>query len=229
MKWGKYHLLRPAQISAIRASAPIAYVPWGALEWHSYHNPIGLDGLIAEGICLKLAEQTGGVVLPPVYLGTDTIKPFKGFPHTVEHGATTVETVCLEYLEQLLEEGFRVLVVVTGHAAGGHTDRLQAAVGAFTEAHPDARAWTCHVFEPIGDFHKANHAAFGETSLLMAFDAAAVDLSALPADRQATLDEDGMWGDDPRKATAESGRQIIEAFLDAALPIVSQLLQQARS
>mgnify|MGYP006201188507 CR=1 FL=1 len=34
---------------AVRAEAPVAYLPWGALEWHSYHAPIGLDGLPVGG------------------------------------------------------------------------------------------------------------------------------------------------------------------------------------
>ncbi|NUM68336.1 creatininase family protein [candidate division KSB1 bacterium] len=116
--WGKYEQLRPAQIAAIRARTPIAYLPWGALEWHSYHAPIGLDGIKAHGLCEALAKETGGVVLPAVYVGTDTIKPYKGFHHTIEHNAETVTKLCLEFLQQLADEDFKVIVLVTGHYGG---------------------------------------------------------------------------------------------------------------
>jgi creatinine amidohydrolase len=53
--WGRYENLRPAQIDAIRAQTPLAYLPWGALEWHSYHAPIGLDGIKAQELCEALA------------------------------------------------------------------------------------------------------------------------------------------------------------------------------
>ena len=62
MNWGFYELLRPAQIEAVREKAPIAYIPWGALEWHSYHNPIGLDGLKARGLCEALAQETDEIL-----------------------------------------------------------------------------------------------------------------------------------------------------------------------
>ncbi len=129
--WGFYERLRPDQIEAIRDRAPIAYLPWGALEWHSYHAPVGLDGLQALGQCRALAQATGGVVLPPVYVGTDTIKPFKGFPHTIEHRAETVRALCREFLSGLEDEDFRVVVIVTGHCGGGHVDALRETVEAF--------------------------------------------------------------------------------------------------
>ena len=141
-RWGQYEELRPAQIDEIRDESPIAYLPWGALEWHSYHAPIGLDGLKAHGLCLALARKTGGVVLPAVYVGTDTIKPFKGFKHTIEHAQETVTTLCLEYLEQLVDEGFKVLIVVTGHYGGGHVEALEAAARTFEKRHPAIKLWS---------------------------------------------------------------------------------------
>lgn len=220
--WGRYEHLRPDQIEAIRARAPIAYLPWGALEWHSYHNPIGLDGLQAHGQCCALAQVTGGVVLPAVYIGTDTIKPFKGFPHSVEHRAATVQALCTEFLEQLTEEGFRV-VVVTGHCGAGHVAALRAAVDAFT-ARMGRGALLVPSFEPMQDRYPSNHAARGETSLQLFFDPGLVDQSLLPADRTATLDEDGVWGEDPRLASAEEGARMLALFVERTLPLLHPLL-----
>jgi creatinine amidohydrolase len=96
-QWGNYETLRPVQIEAIRQRTPIAYLPWGALEWHSYHAPIGLDGIKAHGLCEALAREIGGVVLPPVYIGTDTIKPFKRVSSYLEHSAEIVTKLCHEF------------------------------------------------------------------------------------------------------------------------------------
>ena len=82
--YGNYSDLRPNEIEEILEKSPIAYVPWGALEWHSLHAPIGLDSVKAEGICKALASETGGVVLPAIPMGVNTIKPFKGFPHSID-------------------------------------------------------------------------------------------------------------------------------------------------
>jgi len=229
IQWGAYELLRPAQIEAIRNAAPIAYLPWGALEWHSYHNPIGLDGLKARKLCEALAEKTGGVVLPPVYVGTDTIKPFKGFHHTLEHKIETVKALCAEYLEQLADEDFKVIILVTGHYGGKHVEAIKETAAAFAAANPKASVWALTDAEPHEGFFDPNHAAYGETSYMTYLYPETVDLSLLPADRVATLDEDGVWGDDPRKANASDGGRMLDVFVQQALPKIQQLLANINS
>lgn len=224
--WGRYERLRPDQIEAIRDCVPLAYLPWGALEWHSYHNPIGLDGMQAHGQCQALAQRTGGVVLPPVYVGADTIKPYKGFPHTLDHSADLVARLCAEFLEQLADEGFRVVIVITGHCSGGHTAALQQAADAFQARHPAVGVWMIPSFEPIKDTYPANHAARGETSWQLCFEPDAVDLARLPPDRVATLDEDGVWGDDPREASAQEGEAMLRLFCERCIPTINDLLRR---
>jgi creatinine amidohydrolase len=222
--WGRYENLRPAQIEAIRKQAPIAYLPWGALEWHSYHAPIGLDGIKANGLCEALAQETGGVVLPPVYIGTDTIKPYKGFHHTIDHSAETVTKLCLEFLTQLADESFKVIVLVTGHYGGGHVDAIQKAAAEFAASHPEIGLWAFPDSEPLEGAYPKNHAARGETSFQLLFKPELVDLTLLPPDRETTLDDDGVWGEDPRKASTAEGAQMLKVFLENAVPKIRKLL-----
>jgi creatinine amidohydrolase len=227
--WGCYERLRPDQIETIQQEAPIAYLPWGALEWHSYHNPVGLDGIKAHGLCKALAQETGGVVLPPVYVATDTIKPFKGFKHSIEHRSDTVRALCREFLEQLVEEGFQVIILVTGHYGGGHLKAIRETADAFSRAHPKVRLWAFPDSEPLEGLYAANHAARGETSFQLLFDPEPVNQSLLPMDREATLDDDGVWGEDPRKASADEGAAMLRAFLERSLPKIRTLLQEIAS
>jgi creatinine amidohydrolase len=224
--WGKYEQLQPAQIVAIRAQAPIAYLPWGALEWHSYHAPVGLDGIKAQGLCEALAQETGGVVLPAVYVGTDTIKPFKGFHHTIEHSAATVTKLCLEFLDQIADEDFRVIVLVAGHYGEGHVKAIQAAAEAFRARRPEVGLWAFPDSVPVEGVYPANHAARGETSFQLLFMPELVDLGTLPAGRETTLDDDGVWGEDPRQASAAEGKEMLQVFLKNALPKIRTLLQE---
>ena len=226
VKWGRYEYLRPAQIEAIREQTPIAYLPWGALEWHSYHAPIGLDGIKAHGLCEALAKETGGVILPPVYIGTDTIKPYKGFHHTIEHSAETVTKLCGELLTQLADEGFKVIVLVTGHYGEGHVKAIQQAAQEFATKHPEIGLWAFPDSEPLEGFFPKNHAARGETSFQLLFKPELADLNLLPADREATLDDDGVWGEDPRKASAAEGAQMLKIFLENAVPKIKKLLHE---
>lgn len=224
--WGKYEQLRPDQIEDIQRRASIAYIPWGALEWHSYHAPVGLDGMKAHGLCEALAKETGGVVLPPIYVGTDTIKPFKGFKHTIEHNATTVTTLCAEYLRQLADEGFKVIVLVTGHYGEGHVAAIKKAVDTFSKDNPDIGLWAFPDSEPLEGAFPADHAARGETSFQLLFHPETVDLSKLP-DREPTLDEDGVWGEDPRNATAEEGGDMLDIFLQKTVSKIKKLRKEA--
>lgn len=221
--WGLYERLRPAQIESIKAASPIAYVPFGAIEWHSYHCPTGLDGHKAHGLLRELAKETGGLVLPPFFVGTDSIKPFKGFKQTIEHSRETVRLLASEILEQLADENFRVIVLLTGHYSQGQQDMIAAAAAEFRQRHPDVGLWSGGDNIPLEGKFQMNHAARGETSLQLLFEPDTVDLSLLPRDRVTTLDDDGVWGDDPREATRAEGERMMRAFVDYMAPRVREL------
>jgi|LFRM01.1.fsa_nt_gb creatinine amidohydrolase len=65
----EYHKMRPSQIVKRRTELPVAYMGVGTIEWHGLHNPIGLDGLKANGIACYLAKRLGGIVMPTQYWG----------------------------------------------------------------------------------------------------------------------------------------------------------------
>ena len=41
----------------------------GTIEWHGHHNPLELDALKAHALCVRAAEQCGGVAMPPLWYG----------------------------------------------------------------------------------------------------------------------------------------------------------------
>src|SRR6185436_9843219 len=61
--------MRPSRIVEARLKFPLAYLPLGAIEWHGVHNPIGLDGLKAHALCVRVAQAGGGVVFPTLWYG----------------------------------------------------------------------------------------------------------------------------------------------------------------
>ena len=66
----KLERMRPEEVAAAKARRPAIYVPFGSIEWHSYHNAVGLDTLKAHEQLVGLAAEAGGVVYPPVYFGS---------------------------------------------------------------------------------------------------------------------------------------------------------------
>ncbi|MFM8319750.1 MAG: creatininase family protein, partial [Chloroflexota bacterium] len=63
--------LRPEEILAELSRCPVAYLPVGLIEWHGPHLPMGLDALNAENAARLAAGQTGGLLLPTLYCGTE--------------------------------------------------------------------------------------------------------------------------------------------------------------
>lgn len=223
--WGRYGELRPEQIESIRDRHPIAYLPWGALEWHSLHLPIGLDSVKAEGICAALAERTGGVVLPALPLGVNTIKPYKGFPHCIDISATLAAQVAEAFCTQLAEEGFRLVILFTGHYPPEQVEALEAGARRAAEEAPGTRfeVWSDLLF--LGEAFRADHAGATETSFQLHFAPGGVDLSALPV-RELTLDRDGITGEDPRAATAGRGARQLATVVERAEARVREILAE---
>ena len=108
--------LRPREIYARVRQAPIAWLPLGAIEWHGWHAPVGLDGHTAHGLCLRAAEAAGGVVLPPVWAGLDGT--IAAHPWTILEPDPQVLIGWLRTsLHRLEQFGLRHAIVVSGHFA----------------------------------------------------------------------------------------------------------------
>lgn len=192
----RYELMRPQQILDARARAPIAYVPIGPMEWHGPHMPVGMDMLHGYAMALEAARQTGGVVLPPLPLGTETITDperlrhrgftggervtgmdYPGFsPPSLYVEDSAMGVIVHEVIRALKRQEFRVIVIVNGHGARNHRATLERIAVEESEPGRVAVLLTGYFY----DTTYREHAALGETSFLMAFHPETVDLSALP-------------------------------------------------
>ena len=65
----EYQFLRPQAMVERRNAMPVAYMGLGVFEWHGLHNPLGLDGIKANGVACYIARRLGGVVMPPQFYG----------------------------------------------------------------------------------------------------------------------------------------------------------------
>lgn len=199
----EFELMRPAQIVEARRRCPVVYLPLGPLEWHGPHLPMGTDALHARLLALEVARRLGGVVLPPFYLGTETVRPAEGaqslaalgfgaaerivgmdFPHNsvkslyVEEG--TFAVAVREIIRLLKLEPYRVIVLLNGHGAVGQQRTLRRL--AAEESDPP-RVWV--VYETTGGRATSadadpGHAGRGETAFLLSALPHTVDVGALP-------------------------------------------------
>lgn len=221
----RYEEMLPHEYEAARAAAPIAYLPWGAHEWHGTHNALGLDSLKAHHLCLELAKKTGGVVFPPVYCGFMTMKPHGGFGMTLEFGVELVKENARQYLAQLADEKFKVIVLLMGHYGSDHVKALKGVTAEFNAAHPNLRVLAIADYEATRGF-AADHAGKNETSQMLYFRPELVDLVRLP-EGEVDWKKDGVSPPNPRHhASKEYGRQIVEAFVRELVPKIGALLKE---
>jgi len=206
----RYTDLRPDQLTSRLATCPVAIAPWGALEWHGPHLPFGLDGLVAEAFCERLAERTGAILLPTTYLPITTLP----HPHSISIRADVVREAWLDLLQELSRAGFRIVCLVSGHYAQGHEIVLAQTAEAVTRA-GGALVLAGTPLALLQDADLLDHAGRWETSQLLWARPELVDLDALPPGPIPPAGEVAVLGQDPRSATADEGRDLIERGLQS--------------
>ncbi len=216
--WHRYEELRPDQLELLLKEAPIAYWPLGLLEHHGWHLPIGFDGLKADRICRRLADRTGGVLLPVMWwggLGGHDVFKWSHYQDPKAFGGMLVETS-----RQLLTYGFRVLVLMAGHYPW--QDVLDAEIPALRQAFPDALILAGTEISICGDAVtvRGDHAAREETSFGLALFPEQVDLDALTPGR-----DDTVW---PGATPPPADRYHHRVEFDASAPLFAQMGEDAR-
>ena len=232
--WGRYEELRPRQVDAVMAEAPIAYIPWGAIEWHSYHNPTGTDALKVRALAELAAQRTGGIVLPAVYAGYETMKPHAQFKQTLEIPIEVIIGLANAYLDQLADEGFKLTVILLGHYGAEHVLAMTHAADNWQRVRghgSDMQVWAFPewTMRPVNADPVADHAAQYETALMMYLRPELVDLTELPAEGPVVgIFPDGqgfgIHGDEPRLATAEIGKRLAEEIVAGIVAGVNERL-----
>ncbi len=175
--WRRYEELRPDELAQLVSNTPIAYWPLGLLEHHGWHLPVGFDGVKAERICIRMAEQTGGVLLPTMWWGGGGGHgPFLWTLHQDEEaaGRTVAHTV-----EKLIDFGFHAIVALAGHYPWQGT--LDRHLGPVRDARPESLLlWGTEMSiarEAVSI--KGDHAAREETSFGLSLLPDLIDMDAL--------------------------------------------------
>lgn len=212
-----YENLLPADFRVRLEAMPLAYVPFGSLEWHGEHLPLGNDAVKVEEICRLAAKKGGGIVLPALFLGIRGMTPWapKYREAVGNEGIFSVEPELLKrvltaQLENLDRLGFRGAIVITGHYPQEQVDLAKEVAAAFKPVRGLRVAGITDRDLARSAGHTGDHAAKWETSILMALRPELVDLKRLPAEGPL----EGIYGDDPRtKASADLGRKVVETMV----------------
>jgi len=219
--------MRPEQAAAAKERCPYIYVAFGSMEWHGYHNAVGLDALKAHEQLVGLAVRAGGVVYPPVFFGAGGLHA--EWPSSFMVDKEPMVRIVTNLLHGFERDGYRKVILVSGHYPN-QGDFVEGGIEAYKSAggKMDALA-VAEVHAPgvLGD-----HAAKHETSYMLYLHPETVDMQRLTAEPQDDIgppDERinymgdeykghpcyGLVGIDPRThATADVGKEFTERFVD---------------
>lgn len=195
--WGRYAELRPDQLSAIRSAQPMAYIPWGALDWHGPHLPLGADGLIAEAIAEQLVQRTGGVLFPTTWW-PGTVVPHQ---ETLAIRKNVLHDLLGDLFDRLAAAEWRIVVIVSGYYSREHELTLMKAAEQAIKQH----GLLVLALPPLAliDDSLLDHAGLWETSMVLSLRPDLVDLYEL-GDDEAIAVPDAVRGRDPRGAASAS-------------------------
>jgi len=233
----RYECLFPNQLRERIAGMPVVFVPTGLLEWHANHLPLGQDALKAHGICLKAAERLGGgVVMPPNYFGTPGYSTYLG---TLTFSEACLEPLFLEYLEQLVKVGFKVIMLLTGHYGKTQVDFINGVAAKFRARNPDITLFARPEYEGVTVDGEApgDHAGKWETSMfwylheelidMASYDTVIDDMKTYPDARLDYYKEPARWDfrSDVRQASSKAlGKKAVDAIVDLMMQDVKGAL-----
>jgi creatinine amidohydrolase len=231
----------------------VALIPTATLEDHGPHLPIDADLRIVGEICRRAAEVAWNevVLLPPIPHGYSP--HHMDFPGPITIGWDTFTRYCADVGLSLAHHGFKRMLYLNGHGSNQNLVEMAArlvmverpevlAAAAFYLTSPTAAA----VIDEVRDSDRGGlaHACELETSIYLAIDPEAVDMSkavderSYPAGEHAWLDwSDGplklmpWWSSfsrtgvqgDPTKATEEKGKALMDAAVAECVAFVREL------
>ena len=212
--------LRPREIEQSMQACPVLFQPLGTIEWHGLHNIVGLDAVKAHHLCVRAAQQGGGLVAPALFGGVgglDEPHTFVMEPENDVHSVLVrawVEKLCREAVRQ----GFKAIILLTGHYGAAQQMVIRDLAVRLSRSLGVPVLGTPEYFLALDVGYYGDHAAWGETSLMFYLDADSVDLSRL-----GKPPHKGVGGRDPREATRADGEKLAETIIGRLARLSQQM------
>lgn len=103
----------------------VVIFPVGSVEEHGDHLPLCTDSIQPEYVALEVAKKTGCLVAPPLRYGI--CNATRNFSGTITIGFDTFYKIVNEILSELVRNGFKRIIVLSGHAGNSHMVALRMA------------------------------------------------------------------------------------------------------
>ncbi len=212
-------------------------LPIGATEPHNLHLPYGNDAmtteLVGDLICEHAYRQGAKVaLLPCIPYGVDT--NLMGFPMTMSIDPSTLDRLITDLVRSVETHGIRKMVILNGHGGNGLKNILRELFGKTSVFLSLVEWWKVpsDLYSTLFEFPGGDHADEMETSVALYLypdrvqldvaDDGAVKSSRFEAINRGWVQITRPWHilttnagvGNPKKATAEKGRIVVEAVVE---------------
>lgn len=244
-------LTSPEVRRAIDAGQTTVVCPFGSLEQHASHLPIGTDAMLGDEFGRRLAEHLDAFLVPTVRVGcAEHHMPFAG---TMSVSPDTLRRLAVDYARCLARHGFRRIVLLATH--GGNFAPLAAAAEECSDMDgvsviSPVSDFTYDVLEPthavsaldgIGPGESGGHSGEWETSIMLKLrpelvrmeeavrgytDGMSEAVNRLLAEGEGVdtvTNGTGILGD-PRRADPERGARHLDALTGAMIRGIEQAM-----
>lgn len=240
------------EVNEAVAQRRVVLVPVGAIEQHGPHLPIDVDNSFVEYICDETARRAPDAIVsvPPIHYGYNAHN--MDFPGTIDIKMQHFIDYCCDLGESLAHQGFRRMLFVNGHGSNAPlcdliARRLTVTTSALAGAVNHWQvAWDVIASLLEGGPHAADHACEWETSEYLALKPHLVQADRIADEITAErggprwlypdlntarpvhfmnwwsrMNTSGVSGT-PTRATAEKGRQMLEATVTRLVTICGE-------
>ncbi|MFA7173240.1 MAG: creatininase family protein [Kiritimatiellia bacterium] len=260
----RYEWLRPGQLKERQSKCPLILFPLGPLEYHGPHMPLGTDPLNATFVAHECCRRLGkGIVLPTMFVGTERERDpdmtealgFKrddyvvgmDFPARQWNSHYLPEEVfglvVAAEVRCLISQGYKYIFIVNGHGAFNHNAVLQRLCIELSNTTPARVDFKIAFPEEAATTGAIGHADIAETSLMMHYNEAAIDLDTLPPNEVplkyadfSIVDGAGFMGGggaervvpreyDPRYSSLQRGKEIFETTISEVCCKIERLIE----
>lgn len=229
------------QVEAGFLTCKTVYIPFGSLEEHGRHLPLSTDTMQAYQVGKRAAERIPLFVAPPIHYGN--CRSTNQHPGTISISTSTLRALLKDLVRSFYSQGFRNVIVLTGHAGGAHSMALQDAGEELLIELPELRLAVVTEYELAKEQGRGlvetagdAHAGEIETSRIMHSHPQLVQGTSpaeYPGFPTGVLVRDkrrywpgGVWGD-PSKATAEKGAKLEDLVVAKVVELV-KVLEEGR-
>ena len=229
-----------------RIGKPII-IPIGSVEEHGDHLPLCTDSIQPEYVALEVAKRKHCFVAPPLRYGI--CASARNFPGTVSISFEALHKIVLDVVEEFVRNGFKRILILSGHAGQSHMTALRLAAEEVITKHvhdgPDKmpRIMVCSdydfAYELKGKYFsdKDGHAGTIETARVMSIRPDLVKKKGKKSYPQLPRFEivadperyfpSGVIGD-PTAATDKKGRKINAYVIENVGKLIDELCNNAK-